>query len=97
MTIHPNSREIRVECAWHDGIALAVVRVEMLNGLPLAWYLDHVDRARPSAAAKDRCALRVRAASGGAKWARTRRNRVAGSHRLRCPAPLPDLPIFSVI
>ena len=43
MTIHPQGREIRVECGWHDGIALAVARVETLEVLPLsAWYLDHV-------------------------------------------------------
>jgi hypothetical protein len=43
MTIHPNGREIRVECAWHAGIALATVRVETVEVLPLsAWYLDHV-------------------------------------------------------
>ena len=43
MTILPNGREIRVECAWHAGIALAVVRVETVEVLPLsAWYLDHV-------------------------------------------------------
>jgi hypothetical protein len=43
MTIRPGGREIRVECAWHAGIALAVVRVETVEVLPLsAWYLDHV-------------------------------------------------------
>jgi hypothetical protein len=43
MTIHPQAREIRVECGWHDGIALAVARVETMDVLPLsAWYLDHV-------------------------------------------------------
>jgi len=43
MTIRPGGREIRVECAWHTGIALAVVRVETVEVLPLsAWYLDHV-------------------------------------------------------
>jgi hypothetical protein len=43
MTIHPRGREIRVECAWRDGIALAVTRVETVEVLPLsAWYVDHV-------------------------------------------------------
>jgi hypothetical protein len=43
MTIRPNGREIRVECAWHAGIALAAERVETVEVLPLsAWYLDHV-------------------------------------------------------
>jgi hypothetical protein len=43
MTIPPNGREIRAECAWHAGIVLAVVRVETVEVLPLsAWYLDHV-------------------------------------------------------
>ena len=37
------------------------------------------------------------AAAGGAKWARTRRNRVERSHRLLRPAPLPDLSISLVI
>src|SRR5215468_9772436 len=35
MTIHPHSREIRVECAWHAGIALAVVRVETVAAVGL--------------------------------------------------------------
>jgi hypothetical protein len=43
MTIHPHGREIRVECAWHEGIALAVSLVETVEVPPLsAWYLDHV-------------------------------------------------------
>jgi hypothetical protein len=43
MTIRPDGREIRVECAWHEGIALAVTRVETVEVPPLsAWYLDHV-------------------------------------------------------
>jgi hypothetical protein len=42
MTIHPHGREIRVECAWHEGIALAVSRVETVEVPPLSWYLDHV-------------------------------------------------------
>jgi hypothetical protein len=43
MTIRPGGRELRVECGWHDGIALAVARVETVEVLPLsAWYLNHV-------------------------------------------------------
>lgn len=43
MTIQPSGREVRVECIWHDGAALAVTRVETAEVLPLsAWYLDHV-------------------------------------------------------
>lgn len=43
MTIRPDGRELRVECAWHEGIALAVTRVETVEVPPLsAWYLDHV-------------------------------------------------------
>jgi hypothetical protein len=43
MTIRNRGREIRVECVWRDGIALAVTRVETLEVLPLsAWYLDRV-------------------------------------------------------
>ncbi|HEX3763127.1 MAG TPA: hypothetical protein VHW23_30730 [Kofleriaceae bacterium] len=43
MTIRPNGREIRIECGWHDGIALAVSKVETVEVHPLsAWYLDHV-------------------------------------------------------
>lgn len=43
MTLHPGGREVRVECAWRDGIALAVTRVETVEVPPLsAWYLDHV-------------------------------------------------------
>jgi hypothetical protein len=43
MTIGKDQIETRIECGWHDGIALAVVRVETLEVLALsAWYLDHV-------------------------------------------------------
>jgi hypothetical protein len=43
MTIGNDRLETRVECDWHDGIAIAVTRVETLEVLPLsAWYLDHV-------------------------------------------------------
>ncbi|HEY0192948.1 MAG TPA: hypothetical protein VGC42_17650, partial [Kofleriaceae bacterium] len=43
MTIAAGHREVRVECAWRDGIALAVTRVETLEIAPLSrWYLDHV-------------------------------------------------------
>jgi hypothetical protein len=43
MTIRKDAREIRVECRWRDGVALAVTKVETLEVLPLsAWYLDHV-------------------------------------------------------
>ena len=43
MTIHRNASEIRVECRWRDGLALAVTRVETIEVPPLsAWYLDHV-------------------------------------------------------
>jgi len=43
MTIRANASEIRVECGWRDGIALAVTRVETLEVSPLsAWYLDHL-------------------------------------------------------
>lgn len=46
MTIAKDQREIRIECGWRDGIALAVTRVETLEvpGLS-AWYLDHVPPA----------------------------------------------------
>jgi hypothetical protein len=43
MTIRPKGREIRVECAWHAGTSLVVVRVETVEVMPLSvWYLDHV-------------------------------------------------------
>lgn len=43
MTIHRGDRETRIECSWHDGIALAVTRVETIEVQPLsAWYLEHV-------------------------------------------------------
>lgn len=43
MTIRQGGSETRIECAWRDGIALAIVRVETIEVLPLsAWYLDHV-------------------------------------------------------
>jgi hypothetical protein len=43
MTIRPGGREIRVECAWHEGIALEVARVETVELPPLSvWYVDHV-------------------------------------------------------
>ena len=43
MTLRPGGRESRVECVWHDGITLAVTRVETVEVSPLsAWYLDHV-------------------------------------------------------
>src|SRR6185295_1922340 len=39
MTIGKDHLETRIECGWHDGIALAVTRVETLEVLPLsAWY-----------------------------------------------------------
>jgi hypothetical protein len=43
MTIARDHAETRVECAWRDGISLAVTRVETLEVPPLAvWYLSHV-------------------------------------------------------
>jgi hypothetical protein len=43
MTIARGRGETRVECGWHDGIALAVTRVETVEVSPLsAWYLSHV-------------------------------------------------------
>jgi hypothetical protein len=43
MTIRKGMHETRVECVWHDGIALAVTRIETVELAPLsAWYLDHV-------------------------------------------------------
>jgi hypothetical protein len=43
MTISKGQLETRIECGWHDGIALAVTRVETLEVLALsAWYLNHV-------------------------------------------------------
>jgi hypothetical protein len=43
MTIARGRSETRVECSWHDGIALAVTRVETLEVSALsAWYLNHV-------------------------------------------------------
>jgi hypothetical protein len=43
MTIARDHSETRVECAWRDGIALAITRVETLELSPLsAWYVDHV-------------------------------------------------------
>jgi hypothetical protein len=89
MTIYPNGREIRVECVWHDGITLAVARVETVEVLPLsAWYLDPVPpsavgiepwiaRGHPQPETGAPCGFAL--PPGGAKWARTRRNRLAGS------------------
>jgi hypothetical protein len=43
MTIAKDHVETRIECGWHDGISLAVTRVETLEVLALsAWYLNHV-------------------------------------------------------
>jgi hypothetical protein len=43
MTLGKDQIETRIECRWHDGIALAVIRVETLEVLALsAWYLDQV-------------------------------------------------------
>jgi hypothetical protein len=43
MTIRKDMSETRVECAWRDGIALAVARVETVSVSPLSvWYLDRV-------------------------------------------------------
>jgi len=43
MTIAPGATETRIECNGHDGLALAVARVETLEVSPLsAWYLNHV-------------------------------------------------------
>jgi hypothetical protein len=43
MTIRKDGSETRAECAWRSGIALAIVRVETVEVLPLsAWYLSHV-------------------------------------------------------
>jgi hypothetical protein len=43
MTIAAGHRETRLECAWRDGISLAVTRIETLE-LPAlgTWYLNHV-------------------------------------------------------
>lgn len=46
MTIGRGRTAVRVECAWREGIALAVTRVETLELSPLsAWYVDHVPPA----------------------------------------------------
>jgi hypothetical protein len=43
MTIARDQIETRIECGWHDGIALAVTKVETLEVMPLsAWYLNHL-------------------------------------------------------
>lgn len=46
MTIAKDHVETRIECAWREGMALAVTRVEAIEVPPLsAWYLDHVPPA----------------------------------------------------
>jgi hypothetical protein len=69
MTIRNNASEIRVECGWHDGIALAITRVETLEVSPLsAAYLDRlppsmvgieprIARAHQGPETGDRCAF----------------------------------------
>jgi hypothetical protein len=43
MTIGKDQHEIRIECGWRDGVALAVSRVETVEVTPLsAWYLNRV-------------------------------------------------------
>lgn len=43
MTIAKDHSETRLECAWRDGMALAVTHVETIEVPALsAWYLDHV-------------------------------------------------------